>query len=167
MTDTVGAHDPVLESLLLAMLQEIGSKPVSGLYLDTLFEALLVRLIRSHSTVGEVNVAARQPLAPFRLRRVQEYVDANITADIDLQMLAATAGLSRFHFCRVFQRATGQTPHEYVTQRRIEQAKRLMCETCGSLQEIAVQTGFSSPGQFSTAFRRLTGMSPSAWRNQH
>jgi AraC family transcriptional regulator len=166
MTDPVGAQDPVLESLLSAMLQEIGAEPVR-LYLDTLFEALLVRLIRNHSTLGEAKAVARQPLAPFRLRRVQEYVDANLAADIDLQTLANTAGLSRFHFCRVFQRVTGQTPHEYVAHRRIERAKRLMCETCFSLQEIAAQSGFSSPAQFSTAFRRFTGLSPSTWRNQH
>jgi AraC family transcriptional regulator len=166
MRTAVGKQDPVLHALFRAMLDEVGSEGLSGLYLDTLFEAALVRVIRSHSTLGEATIAARQALAPHRLRRVQEYVEANLEMDIDLQMLAEAAGLSRFYFCRVFQRATGQTPQHYVTARRIERAKRLMCETRASLQEIAAQTGFRSPAQFSTAFSRLIGLSPSAWRNQ-
>lgn len=166
MNDSVGVQDLVVESLLSAMLQEIGAEPTSGLYLDALLETVLVRVIRSHSNISTITAAAPQAMAPYRLRRVQDFVEGNLAQDIDLKSLAEKAGLSRFHFCRVFQRATGQTPHEYVLQRRIDRAKRLMCETCSSLEEIAMQIGFSSASQLSTAFKRSVGLSPSAWRRQ-
>jgi AraC family transcriptional regulator len=81
-----------------------------------------------------------------------------------LQRLAALAGLSPFHFSRAFKASTGLSPHAYVLHCRVAEAKRLLSHTSLAVADIALRTGFSSPGQLSARFRAATGTTPSAFR---
>ena len=107
---------------------------------------------------------ARGGVAPQALRRVQEYVEANLERNIDLQTLAAQAELSVYHFARAFKQSTGLTPHSYLLQRRAARAQQLLLGTDLPLSEISLQTGFADHSHFARQFRRLTGMSPSEVR---
>jgi AraC-like DNA-binding protein len=107
---------------------------------------------------------ARGGLSPGALRRVKEYIDANLENSIDLVTLADTAGLSLFHFARAFKQSEGMTPHGYVLERRLEHAHGLLTSTDLSLAEIASATGFSDQGHLARYFRRRHGVSPSALR---
>jgi len=74
--------------------------------------------------------------------------------------MAATAGLSVFHFCRSFKQSTGMTPRQYQLYRRIERAKELLADRSLSLASLSVAVGFSSRSHFSTGFRKIAGTSP-------
>jgi len=107
---------------------------------------------------------ARGGLTPGTLRRIREHIEANLEADIDLEVLADIAGLSRCHFARAFKQSAGVTPHSYLMYRRLGRAQRLLAETDLSLAEIALATGFSDQSHFSRRFRELLDVSPSAFR---
>ncbi|HEY5070643.1 MAG TPA: AraC family transcriptional regulator [Caulobacteraceae bacterium] len=166
--EEVGRSDALVEGLLNMMMLEL-SAPVgpSGFYLETLFHAALVRLVGEHSTLSTVHVRAPHSLAPFRLRRVLDYIGDNLSGDISLAALSEVSGLSRYHFSRAFQRMTGLSPYAFVISRRIERAKRLMADHELPIAGIAKRCGFNSHGQFSTMFKRITGLKPSRWRDEH
>lgn len=103
-------------------------------------------------------------LPKWRLRRVEEYVQANLENTISLPDLAKVAGLSRMHFAAQFRAATGYRPHEFLLQQRIQQAKQVMCNSEMPLTEIALATGFRTQAHFSTVFKRLTDETPARWR---
>lgn len=104
------------------------------------------------------------PLLKWRLRRVLEYVEANIAERITLSDLAAVAGLSRMHFAAQFRAATGRGPHDYLLQQRIEFAKTAMVSEGMQLAEVALSAGFQTQSHFSTVFKRLIGETPGRWR---
>lgn len=79
---------------------------------------------------------------------------------LTLDHLARCAGLSRFHFVRAFKAVFGQTPHQYLTQVRIERAKECLRRPSASVTETCFDVGFSSLGSFSALFARRVGRSP-------
>jgi AraC family transcriptional regulator len=81
-----------------------------------------------------------------------------------LEALAARAGLTPSHFCRVFKRATDITPHQYVMKARLERAQDLLGASDLSIAAIADQLGFTSQSHFTRAFRHYAGQTPSGWR---
>ena len=163
----VGADDPLLAQMILGMLDEVQRRNAwRAAYLDALSEAATIHLAGRHSTLNEVEQPARHALAPSRLRRVLAHIDASLDGPITLEQLAGVAGLSRYHFGRVFRSATGEAPLTFVAQRRVERARMLLRDSGLPLAEIARRTGFASPAYFSTAFRRVTGMAPSDYRRQ-
>lgn len=115
---------------------------------------------------GEVarTTVARGGLAPWQVRRVTEYIEANLAATIRLQDLARIARLSHSHFCRAFKESVGHPAHAYVMRRRVQRAQSLMLSTMDSLSQIAAQCGMADQAHFCKLFRRLVGESPNAWR---
>jgi AraC-like DNA-binding protein len=107
---------------------------------------------------------ARGCLTPNQARRVRQYVEANLERQITLADLAAVAGLSPSHFCRVFRETFGRPPLSYVQHRRVKRAKGLMLTTDATLAAIALECGLYDQAALSKLFRRVTGQSPAAWR---
>lgn len=95
---------------------------------------------------------------------VRDFVEDNLADEISLDDMAGVAGLSRYHFLRVFKAATGMTPNRYVLARRADRAKAMLRDTRLPLSEIAVATGFKSAPRFVRSFREATGTTPGAWR---
>ena len=106
----------------------------------------------------------RRAAAPLDLSAVRAFIDRHLAAPLTVRRLSTVAGLSPFHFIRTFRAATGQTPHQYVRNRRIARARELLVTTPLPVTEICEAVGFQSLGSFSTVFRRLTGESPTACR---
>lgn len=106
----------------------------------------------------------RITMAPVRLRRVVEYVEANLAEPLTIDLLAHIAGLSPFHFSRVFRRATGMSPYRYVCERRLLKAQRMLMAADTRVQDIASACGFPRHANFSAAFARARNMSPSRYR---
>ncbi|MCK9511053.1 MAG: helix-turn-helix transcriptional regulator [Pigmentiphaga sp.] len=102
-------------------------------------------------------------LAPWRLRKVMDAI-ANQTAGVSVTELARSVGLSPDHFRRAFKAATGRSPHQAITERRIERAKAMLASTELSMTDLAIELGFSSSAHFSSRFRQVTGFSPSDWQ---
>ncbi len=98
------------------------------------------------------------------LQSVCELIDAQLDQPLDLQAMARTAHFSRFHFLRAFRRRFHETPHQYLTRKRIERAKELLANSEYSITDICFACGFESLGSFSTLFHKITGWSPSIYR---
>jgi AraC family transcriptional regulator len=78
--------------------------------------------------------------------------------------LASIASMSCGHFARLFKESTGVAPHQYVTAQRVERASRLLAQSELPVVEIALRSGFAAQSSFTTTFRRMTGMTPRAFR---
>lgn len=119
--------------------------------------------VREHATPAAV-LTARPGLAPWQIRRVLTYIDANLDTSIMNKDLAAIAGLSVFHFNVTFRNSVGDSPHEYLIRRRVERAQGLMLSTEKPLSEIAAECGLADQAHLTRLFRRIAGESPAAWR---
>jgi len=108
----------------------------------------------------------RGGLPPTRLRRVLEYIDNHLGSTIRLGTLAAIVHLSPNHFAVGFKASIGCPPHRYILHRRIAKAKELLAGKGMSLAEIAYVIGFPSQAHFTTMFRKLTGITPGAYRSR-
>jgi transcriptional regulator of acetoin/glycerol metabolism/AraC-like DNA-binding protein len=107
---------------------------------------------------------AQGGLSPCALRRVQEYVEAHFSENTDLATLASIAELSKNHFAREFRRSVGITPHNYLTQKRVERAQHLLAHTNLSLAEISYDVGFSNQSHLTRHFHHLLGVTPGQFR---
>jgi AraC-like DNA-binding protein len=106
----------------------------------------------------------RGGLAAWQLKRVLQFIHANLDQPITVDAIAAVAGQSASHFHRVFKRSLGTTVHLYVMFRRIEMAQRLMMDTSEPLSTIAVACGMCDQSHLTRWFTRVSGESPNQWR---
>jgi AraC family transcriptional regulator len=174
--ERVDAERVSLEGLKIAVVELF--KAVSNLLQDERESAeecirrasaiLRVDLPGAISAVAAPLAAAPRPirggLAPWQVRRVTTHIETNLDAAITTKDLAALAKLSLFHFCRAFRDSFGESPHGYVTRRRVERAQGLMLTTNASLGQIAADCGFTDQAHLSKLFRRIVGESPGVWR---
>lgn len=98
--------------------------------------------------------------------RVQRYIRAHLAEPLALDDLAAVAGLSPFHFSRLWHKATGETPMRMLRRMRVEAAKALILRTPLPLKAIAVQVGLSDEYHLSRVFKKLTGTAPGSLRGK-
>lgn len=85
-------------------------------------------------------------------------------ATLDWDVLAEIAGMSRYHFLRVFEELTHASPHRFLIALRIERAKQLLLETAAGVQEVCLKVGYSSVGTFNRIFKELVGIAPGGFR---
>jgi AraC-like DNA-binding protein len=107
------------------------------------------------------------PIAPDVYKKIvtaKLYIDCNFTEAIDLERLSREACLSRYHFHRLFTRIYRVTPHQYLTRKRIEQARKSLAGNELSITEICNEVGFESIGSFSTLFKKEIGHAPTHYR---
>ena len=91
-------------------------------------------------------------------------MDAHIGEAIGLEALAESAGLSVYHFARVFKETVGMTPHAFVMSRRVAKAQKLLVGTELPISEIARTVGFADQSHLTRRFREAFGMSPGQYR---
>jgi AraC-like DNA-binding protein len=108
----------------------------------------------------------RSTLAPWRLRRATDYIEAHLGEKMSLADVASASGLSRMHFAALFRASTGLRPLKYVQRRRIEHAQASLANSDIPVVDIALSVGFQSQAHFSTVFKRLVGESPVRWRQR-
>lgn len=99
-----------------------------------------------------------------RLHIARSYIDRHYDTSLTLEHISREAGFSPYHFIRLFRAAYRKTPHQYLMQQRIEKAKELLRSSDMPILDICYTVGFESLGSFSTLFRRIAGLSPSAYR---
>lgn len=162
------AHDSFIETVARQIARELSAETAAGsLLMDALGVALAAHLIHTYSSATlrpDPKAALDRPLDARRLARVTEFIEAEIDGDFTVADLAAKACMSVAHFARSFRAATGETPHAYVSARRLQRAKeRLVADDC-AISEIAFAAGFSSQANFTRAFRSATGTTPLQFR---
>jgi AraC-like DNA-binding protein len=117
--------------------------------------------------VGSDNRPMRFEREPERLRRAKEVIDTSYFEPLDVAALARTALLSPAHFSRLFRRAFGTPPHQYLIARRMERAAVLLRTTDRPVNDICRTVGLRSVGSFTTRFSRTFGTAPTVYRAAH
>ena len=100
------------------------------------------------------------------MRRLVEYIEENLGGNLSLETMAAEVSVSPLYLARAFKTAVGQSPHQYVLQRRLERAKELLRSTDTPIVDVALASGFSSQSHLSNWFQRQVGISPAVYRRQ-
>jgi len=103
--------------------------------------------------------APRGILSKTALNRIKDYVLAHLDEPIEIAALAQITGRSPFHFCRVFSRSVGMSPHRYIVHLRLQRAVELVRERRSGLAAIAISTGFADQSHLSRWVRRVYGAS--------
>ncbi|MBY0581403.1 MAG: AraC family transcriptional regulator [Sphingomonas sp.] len=150
-----------LLQLIDAELRAPGFAP--DLMIEGLIRALATSLIQvdGSTRIRDTDVIY---LPHAKLRRLEDFVEANLDQSISLAELAALAGLSPFHFSRVFKNQRGETPCQFVRSRRTDRARRLLTSTDMPLAELALACGFANQSHFTAAFTRAMGIPPARYR---
>jgi AraC family transcriptional regulator len=160
-----GLQDRPIQRIMRMLLDELETKqPLGSLYVDSLAHALATRyLLLDVSRTGRPRSRVTA-LVPRILSRIREKIEANLDADLSLESLAEESGYSRAHFLRMFQAATGFTPHEYVLHLRLKRAQERLKQANSSIIDVAVSCGFSSQSYMTSVFRRHLEMTPGEFR---
>jgi AraC family transcriptional regulator len=135
------------------------------LYAGSLGNVLALHLLRTYCAQGLAPKFCKGGLPPHHVGRVVEYIHAHLAEPLTLSELAGLLQMSQAHFIRAFRHTLGCTPHQYLIQCRIEQAKVLLTTPWVSISAVAAQVGFQTHSHFTMLFRKLTGVSPTAYRN--
>jgi AraC-like DNA-binding protein len=164
----VGVSDPVVWHLLCALAPALTrpSSETSALFADHVARAFVLHMASTYGDMRSGERLARGGLAPWQQRRARELIDARLDGTLSLTELARVCDLSVRHFARAFRQSTGQSPHRWLTHRRLEKAKALLDGSAQSLAEIAQACGFASQSHFTRVFTRAVGTSPGAWRRE-
>lgn len=165
MRDLSGFEDAPLTALLQQLRGEAARRTASRMFVRGLAQAIAIHLARHYAEITATR-GDTPSLPGFKLRRVTDWMAAHLAEEFSLARLAEKAGLSEFHFNRLFKRATGLPPSRYLIQLRLEAAKRLLRETSRSVIAIANDVGYSNPSHFAQLFRKETGLAPSDYRRQ-
>lgn len=158
-------RDPHIFHIGLSLLQELDDARLgSKAYVDLLAAQLAMHLLRRHSVNDDSARSYRGGIPRYKLRRVIDYIRDNLGVDLKIAEIAQQVNMSPSHFTRQFKLATGLAPHQYIMQKRIEAAKKLLSETEIPIAQIALEIGFQSQSRFTTLFRQFTETTPRAYR---
>ena len=150
----------VTRALMMAMEQG-----ASELYAETVSAWLATHLlVQSKSYMPDEDDRHAGSISDARLRRVIEFISVHFGEQITLERLAAEAGISKFHFTRLFRQKVGQTPYRYLSEIRLAAAAKMLLTTGLRIGEIAVLCGYPIPTHFTTAFSARYGAPPLAFR---
>jgi len=159
----IGSAPPLPELMVLGELAQAAADGRSDVGLDEVGQVFASRFVevvsgRPHKPVA---TAARD-----RRRAVETalWIDAHSHQQIDLEQAAGQAGISPFHFLRLFSSVLGVTPHQYLVRSRLRHAARLLADNDISITDVAYDVGFGDLSNFVRTFHRAAGVSPRRFR---
>ncbi|MEO1147847.1 MAG: AraC family transcriptional regulator [Cyanobacteria bacterium J06638_22] len=135
----------------------------SSLMIDGLFQMLLAQLLR-RANAGAPTRAER--LSPAILARLDDYIEAHCDRGLTVAELAQVAGRPQFYFSRSFKATTGQSPYQYVLERRLARACELLAISALPLAEVASACGFYDQAHLTRGFKKQLGTTPGAYRQE-
>ncbi len=163
-----GIRDGQITAIMCCMQAEIEAGcPTGSLYAESLSLALAAYLSGHYSAKRHTTDDVKPKLSPSQFHQVRAYIHAHLSDDLSIPRLAGVVELSPHYFSCLFKNTIGITPHRYVLDKRVSEAKRLLGAERMSILEIAMTVGFASQSHFTDAFRRLTGTTPRQFRNRH
>jgi AraC family transcriptional regulator len=166
LRDISGFTDDTLNWLMERLRDELTRPQASPLFVQALAQAIAIHLARDYGVTDAESHSSSPSLPGYKLRQITDWIAEHIAEDFDLARLAAQAGLSKFHFQRLFKSSMGVSPSRYHINLRMEEARRLLRETKMSVIDAALEVGYTDPSHFARLFLRETGLSPSEYRRQ-
>lgn len=133
---------------------------------DALFSCRITELLTELYRCANESAAAAGERGSASVESVLAFLSQNADRPVSVAEMAGRMALSPFHFTRVFRAETGITPHAYLVNIRISHAEFLLKTTARSVKEIGFECGFNSECSFCTSFKRITGITPSAYRSE-
>jgi len=165
--NSIVVRDPAVTHTAHALLGAMQSG-TGDLYCEAAAAWLAMHVLTRHAeNCGGDDVRSAGWIEDRRLARVLEFMAANFSKPLTIAQLADEACVSKFHFSRLFRARLDQTPHRYLTELRLDAARRMLLTTDLAVTEVGAACGFASPPHFSTAFSRRFGVSPSRARREH
>jgi AraC family transcriptional regulator len=156
-----GQLEHLLRALVAVAQDGSGADPLVG---ELLVNAACIRLAKRYA-VSKLNAVPRRGGLPeARLKRVLEYIDANVGRNITLSELAGVVDMSLYYFAVLFRQSTGLSPHQYILKQRVKRAKELLRNPKLSVLDVSISVGFEQQNNFARAFRRVIGVSPTQFR---
>ncbi|MGA9771560.1 MAG: AraC family transcriptional regulator [Blastocatellia bacterium] len=166
LIEACGADDPVIRRIGLALMAEVAAEgPAGRLYAESLANVLAVHLLRHYTRDGDRLRTVMGGLSGRKLSMVTEFIEDNIERDLAITEIADAVDLSPFHFARSFKQATGVSPHQYLIKSRIERAKSMLAKSELPIVEVGFRVGFKNQSHFTTLFRKMTHLTPKAYRD--
>lgn len=158
-----GAAPPLPELMVLGELAQAAADSRSDIGLDEIGQLFASRFVEVVSGRSREPAPAK---ARDRRRAVETalWIEANSHQQIDLERAAGEAGISPFHFLRLFANVLGVTPHQYLVRSRLRHAARLLADDDLPITEIAYDVGFGDLSNFVRTFHRAAGLSPRRFR---
>ena len=159
------SNQSLISDLFAQMLYEIRNRSYgSDKICQNLLEILILRIIRSQHLIPV-------PIAPTHMTKdcaqIKEYLDANYADSITLDTLTELTHMNKYYMAHSFAKYTGQSPIQYLNQRRLEAACTLLRDTDHSISSIAESVGFSSQSYFTQAFRKSYNITPIRYRREN
>ncbi len=169
--DSVAVHesfqvrDTVIQHGITSLATELRRNACGGaLYRDALMTQLSVQLLRNHSEARFRVPRCPGALGAAQAHQVADYIESNLAADLCLESLARIAGMSQYHFARLFKKRFGIPPHAYVARRRVERARHLILNSDMELKAIVGATGFCDQSHMTKSFKREFNTTPAQLR---
>ncbi len=154
-------QDQLIQGIFATLKNEVKSRKIAGsLLVDSLKTTLAIHLLREYCVTKPKLSSYGSGLSKIKFQQITEYINEHLDCNLKVIELAAIAQISPYHFIRLFKKATNQTPHQYILQRRIEKGKYLLQHTQLSAEEIAAMVGFGDRSHFAKYLKRLTGLTP-------
>jgi AraC-like DNA-binding protein len=159
----IGCAPPLPELMVLGELAQAAADGRSDVGLDEVGQVFASRFVEVVSGRSERPVSAA---AKDRRRAVETalWIEAHSHKPIDLEQAAGQAGISPFHFLRLFSSVLGVTPHQYLVRSRLRHAARLLADDDISITDVAYDVGFGDLSNFVRTFHRAAGVSPLRFR---
>lgn len=136
------------------------TRPLRQVAVESLILSFLLEVISCSRNQDDENISPA-------IQRVKEYIQENLDQDISVEDMAEISGLSTYWFKEKFKKETGYSPADFVSRRKIEEAKKYLVSGAKSITDIAFSLGFSSSQYFATVFKRYTGTTPTNYRESN
>jgi AraC family transcriptional regulator len=167
LTPMVYQHDPQLLAIAHSFKQEMTQVGIaSQLYTDALALQFIIHLLRHYTTQSLTPKQHPGGLSRQQIKYLIDYMQMNLDQSIHLKELATLLNMSQYHFCRLFKRSTGVSPHQFLLRQRVNRAKQLLQKSDRSILEVATHCGFTDGSHLTRHFRNLTGVTPTTFRKQ-
>jgi AraC family transcriptional regulator len=163
LVPAIRRSDPVVATIVATLSREASeAQPGNEVYAQSLAHILAVHLLRQYNRRKPQASQAAQPVASAPAARAVQFIQERFADDIALADIAAAARVSPYHLARVFKQATGMSPHQYLIQVRVNNARALLMAGAGkrSVADVAEAVGFADQSHLTRHMKRLLGVTP-------
>jgi AraC family transcriptional regulator len=163
--DVLKSPDPIVTAAVAAITREAQRQALgSALYVDAVATQLVVHLLRNYALVTFRESSGKGRLSPSQVRRLTQYIDCRLHEQLNLETLAAVAGLGVWTFTRHFRESFGRTPHAYIIEQRVDRARRLLAKSCMPIKAVASVCGFADQAHMTRLFQTHLHTTPAVLR---